>query len=258
MRRGAHRSVARVHEDADRRGAVARRRSIARWSMRPSCARGRPVQDVRAAFVASAARATMSRRRPTCRSRCARARPSASSASRAPARRTVARCIARLDRTDARPHRDRRRRLRVAVARGAACAAPPRADRVPGPVSFAQSAPNRRRRHRRRPDELRRDAGGGHGARARAPGSRAPRRQRARPLSAPVLGRAAAAHLHRARARHVARPADRRRGRVGARRVGAGAGARAARRDPAAARTSRCCSSRTTCAWRRRCATASR
>ena len=51
---------------------------------------------------------------------------------------------------------------------------------------------------------------------------------------APVLGRPAPAHLHRPRARHGARAADRRRGGVGARRVGAEAGAGAARRDPPA------------------------
>ena len=44
-------------------------------------------------------------------------------------------------------------------------------------------------------------------------------------LSAPVLRRPAPAHLHRARADDGARAADRRRGGVGARRLGAGAGA---------------------------------
>ena len=57
--------------------------------------------------------------------------------------------------------------------------------------------------------------------------------------SRPVLGRPAPAHLHRPRARHGARAADRRRGGLRARRVGAEAGARAARRDPPAAQPRR-------------------
>ncbi len=63
----------------------------------------------------------------------------------------------------------------------------------------------------------------GHGAHGR-------RRDGA--LSAPVLRRPAPAAVHRASTDDGTRAADRRRGGVGARRVGAGAGAEVARRDP--------------------------
>ena len=59
--------------------------------------------------------------------------------------------------------------------------------------------------------------------------------ERAGPLSAPVLRRPAPADLHRPGADAGARAADRRRGGVRARRLGAGPGAQAARRDPRAA-----------------------
>src|SRR5215213_7805038 len=63
--------------------------------------------------------------------------------------------------------------------------------------------------------------------------------ERARSLPASVLRRPAPAHRHRPRARHGTRGADRRRGGLGARRVGAGAGARPHRRREAPLRPRR-------------------
>ncbi len=59
------------------------------------------------------------------------------------------------DRAVARAHRDRQHRFRIDLARGVARSTAPRADRVPGSVPLAQSAPDSGRGHRRRPDELR-------------------------------------------------------------------------------------------------------
>ena len=130
------------------------------------------------------------------------------------------------DRADLGRHPHRRCR-RGAPAREPSAPAPaPRADRVPGPISLAQSATHRRRLHHR-------------GARSisawprRTPMNRARRLMAlvglapdcARPLSASVLRRPAPAHRHRPRAGHGAAAADRRRAGLRARRVGAGAGA---------------------------------
>ena len=59
------------------------------------------------------------------------------------------------DRADRRRDPDRRRRRRKARGPRAAAAPQARADRVPGSLSFAQSAPHRRRRDHRGTDELR-------------------------------------------------------------------------------------------------------
>ena len=138
---------------------------------------------------------------------------------------TVARCVARL----IEPTSGAIRIGEVDVARlpeSRLRAAPQqRADRVPGPLPLAQSAPHRRRLDHRRPDEFRSARRRGHEARAPADGAGRPVARRARPLPAPVLRRPAPAHRHRPRARHGAAAADRRRAGVRARRVGAGAGA---------------------------------
>ena len=152
---------------------------------------------------------------------------------------TVARCIARLIDPTERQDLPRRHRDRHHVGRQAAPAPPPRADRLPGSLPLDEPAHHRRRLDHRGADELRPHARRGAGPRAQADGDRAARSQFARPLSAPVLRRPAPAHLHRPRARHGARAADRRRGGLGARRVGAEAGAGAARRDPPAAESRR-------------------
>ena len=83
----------------------------------------------------------------TCRFERARAaRRSASSANRAPARSTVARCIARLIEPTRGAHPRRRRGRRAHVAqRRCAPLAPARADRVPGSLPLAQSAAHGRR-----------------------------------------------------------------------------------------------------------------
>ncbi len=113
-----------------------------------------------------------------------------------------------------------------------------RADRVPGPLPLAQSAAHGRRldhRRARSTSACRRPSAMTRARRADGAGRACP--GCARPLSAPVLGRPAPAHLHRARARHGAGAADRRRAGVGARRLGAGAGAQAARRRAPALRS---------------------
>ena len=117
-------------------------------------------------------------------------------------------------------HRDRHH-----VGRQAAPAPPAGADRLPGPLPLDEPAHHGRRFDHRGADELRPAARRGARPRAQADGDGAARSQLARPLSAPVLGRPAPAHLHRPRARHGARAADRRRGGLRARRLGAEAGA---------------------------------
>ena len=136
-------------------------------------------------------------------------------------------------RADARPGRlRRRRRQRRRAAAGVDPAA--HADDLPGPVREPQSAlegaghrrraaararlRRRRRRARRREQPHRR-------ARRRAAALGRPRGRRRREVPAPVLGRAAAADLDRARARDRARVPGLRRADLGARRLGAGAGA---------------------------------
>ena len=184
----------------------------------------------------SVLRSTRWRRQPTCRSTSAAARPSVSSANRVRAR-----------------PRSR------AASRGSS--SPPGGRIVIGDTDFASISRAQLHALRRKVQIVfqdpyrslnpRRTVGaaivGGpmnYGAtrdealrpRARVAGPGAARPQGARPLSAPVLRRPAAAHLHRAVAGDGAGPADRRRSGIRARRVGAGAGAGAARRDPAAAR----------------------
>src|SRR5476649_706409 len=144
---------------------------------------------------------------------------------------TVARCIARLiDPTEGKIYLGD---TEIAHAgKQAQAASPPGADRLPGSLSLDEPAHHRGRIDHRRADELRPQPRRGDGPRAQADGDRAARSQFARPLSAPVLGWATPAHLHRPRARHGARAANRRRGGLRTRRLGAEAGAAAARRDP--------------------------
>ena len=82
-------------------------------------------------------------------------------------------------------------------------------------------------------------------------------RRRDLALSAPVLRRPAPAHRDCARAGARSRRAGRGRSGLGARRLGAGAGAGTARRNPDTGSASRCCSSPTICASRRKSATTS-
>ena len=126
-----------------------------------------------------------------------------------------------------RPRKDARRGARA--RRGADAVPPPRAVHLPGPVRIALPAddgirhPARAARH---PRHRRRRLPGPDGE-----GADAARRARSalpEPLSAQLLGRAAAAHRHRARARAQARSDPVRRAGVRARRVDPGAGAESA------------------------------
>ena len=129
-----------------------------------------------------------------------------------------------------RPHRRRRApctdRPRAAVAARAAPPPPAHTNRVPGPLSLAQPAPRRRRVDRRRGRSITASPPTPHGAARANSSTSSHRRRRSRALSAPIFGRPAPAPVHRPRAGHGARSADRRRSRVGARRLGAGPGAR--------------------------------
>ena len=181
------------------------------------------------------------RRRDACS--CAAARRSASSANRARARRRSAwRC--------SRCSRSRRGEIDVGGVRvdnadraRLRAHAPAHAGGVPGPVRVAQPA------HDGRPDRRRgpRRCTGPSSARAERDAlvlqmldevglERAPwRRRRARALSARVLGRPAPAHRDRARGRAATRGAGARRADFRARRLGAAAGAGAARPSCSAA-----------------------
>ena len=120
-----------------------------------------------------------------------------------------------------------RRRRRHRPETGADVGAPPpRADRVPGPLFLAQPAPDRRRHRRRAHGEFRhchRQGAGAPGGRAVRP--RRPARREHGQVSARVLRRPAPAARHRQGA--VGEPGRdrRRRAGVGARRLGARAGA---------------------------------
>ena len=109
--------------------------------------------------------------------------------------------------------------------------------RVPGPVQLAQSAHDRvrhRQRAARHPQDRRRGRALRAGQGADGPGR--PRRALPAPLPAQLLRRPAPADRHRARPRARPGAADLRRAGVGARRLGAGAGAQSAR-GPAAPRS---------------------
>ena len=143
---------------------------------------------------------------------------------------TVARCIARLIEPSDGAILIEGADVAKLIVRRAAPAPQARADRVPGPVSLAQSAPLGRRRDRGGPDQFRHGAERRARARARADAPGRPRPGFAGALPAPVLGRPAPAHLHRARARDGPGDSGGRRAGLGARRLGAGAGARTDRR----------------------------
>ena len=172
---------------------------------------------------------------------CAAARRSASSANRGRARRRSAWRCSRCSRSPTARSRSTAQRIDDADRDDAARDAPAHAGRVPGSVRLAQPA------HDGRPDR-RRGPGAAPARARRAPsatrwslqmldevglGARARRGRRARALSARVLGRPAPAHRDRARGRAAARGAGARRADLGARRLGAAAGAGAARRPAA-------------------------
>jgi peptide/nickel transport system ATP-binding protein len=92
----------------------------------------------------------------------------------------------------------------VDLTAGRPCAARPASshpDDLPGSVRLAESAPQGRPDHQRRPDRPRYRSESGDGPRARASWHGRPRRRRARALPARILRRPAPAHRHRPRAR---------------------------------------------------------
>ena len=130
------------------------------------------------------------------------------------------------------PHQNvRRRRAHCAEQAAAQAVAARHPHDLPGPDELAQSQ-HAGVRHRRRALAHPSD---GEGARARGPRGRHARegrhpRRGARPLSACVLGRAAAAHRHRTGAGARPEARHRRRGRLRPRRLDPGAGPEPARR----------------------------
>ena len=218
-RAGRSASVQPVAADAPRARRGARRRASA------------------STIARAGSRSAASTRCATRRCSCAAARRSASSANRARARRRSAwrcsRCSrspagevelggARIDNADRDALRAMRRRMQVVFQDPFALAQPAhdgRPDRRRGPGAAPSRARPRRARRAGRSqmlDEV------GLGARPR-------RGRRAAALSARVLGRPAPAHRDRPRGRAAARGAGARRADLGARRLGAAAGAGAAR-----------------------------
>ena len=132
--------------------------------------------------------------------------------------------------------------------RGAAVAAAPDADDLPGPLRLAEPAPPGGDDHRGAlPDPRLRRRPPGRGA--AADGARRAQPRALQPLPPRVLGRPASAHRRRPRA-GAEPPVDRRR-RAGVRprRLHPGADPQPADGPPAASATSPTCSSRTTSAW---------
>ena len=237
--RRAAAAAARLHADADRRGAdaaAARRGRATRRAVR--AARARPREDLpRPALVRPRRRTVHAATDVDLEIR--RGQTLGIVGESGSGKSTVARCIVRLvDPSGGSVLLGDGAGDDIATmpSRRAAAAAQARADRVPGSVPLAESAPHHRRGADRGPGELRPVARARRcSVRAQLLEHGAHGRGRDGALSAPVLRRPAPAHLHRPRADDGARAADRRRGRVGARRLGAGAGAAAARGDPRAA-----------------------